>query len=195
MTVETIPGVLDAETTRDAKGDVRAVRVTMGLPALRPADLGARVDREAPVLDLPLEAAGETLSLTLVSMGNPHSVSFLDGAPAGYDLHRVGPAVEHHDLFTNRTNFEIVRVRDRSHIEMRVWERGVGETLACGSGACASVVAARLHGRVDGDVEVALPGGTLRIEWDGDGPVYLSGPATRVFEGEWRTSSWEGPAI
>jgi diaminopimelate epimerase len=195
MTVETGPGVLSAEATRDAEGIVRSVRVAMGLPALRPSDLGARVEREAPVLDLRLEAAGEELSLTLVSMGNPHVVAFLDEAPANYDLHRFGPAVEHHATFADRTNFEVVRVRDRSHIDMRVWERGVGETLACGSGACASVVAARLHGRVDGDVEVSVPGGTLRIEWDGAGQVYLSGPATRVFEGEWRASSWEGPAI
>jgi len=195
MTVETVPGVLDAETTRDGDGHVRRVRVSMGAPALRPADLGARVDREAPVLDLSLEAAGEALSLTLVSMGNPHAVAFLEDAPADYDLHRIGPRVEHHEVFANRANFEVVRVRDRSHIEMRVWERGVGETLACGSGACAAVVASRLHGQVDDDVEVAVPGGTLRIEWDGEGPVHLSGPATRVFEGEWRASSWEGPAI
>ena len=88
-------------------------------------------------------------------------------------------------LFANRTNFEVVRVRDRAHLEMRVWERGAGETLACGSGACASVVAARLQGKVDDAVDVWLPGGTLRIEWDGAGEVYLTGPAARVFASTW----------
>lgn len=195
MTVETIPGVLAAEAKRDASSLVRNVRVAMGTPALRPSDVGVALDREPPVLDLPLEAAGKVLEVTLVSMGNPHAVAFLDEAPADFDLHRIGPAVEHHPLFAHRTNFEIVRVQDRGRVDMRVWERGVGETLACGSGACAVVVAAHVRGLVDGDVMVAVPGGALRIEWDGAGDVYLSGPAARVFAGEWRASSWEGPAL
>jgi diaminopimelate epimerase len=93
--------------------------------------------------------------------------------------------VEHDPLFAHRTNFEVVRVLDRAHLEMRVWERGVGETLACGTGACAAVVAARLHGLVGDAVEVVLPGGALRIEWDGAGQVYLAGPAARVFAATW----------
>ena len=161
---------------------MESVRTSMGRPTFAPQDVGARIEHSPPVLDLPLEAAGESLSLTLVSMGNPHAVAFIDTPPAGYDLARIGPAVEHHELFANRTNFEIVQVLDRSHIVMRVWERGVGETLACGSGACAATVATRLHGRAGDDVEVTLPGGTLRIEWDGGGggvPLRARGAGVR----------------
>ena len=142
----------------------------------------------ATVRDLPLEASGEQLALTLVSMGNPHAVHFIDGSPDAFELERIGPVVEHDPLFAHRTNFEVVRVQDRTHLDMRVWERGAGITLACGTGACAAVVAARLAGRVDNDVEVALPGGVLRISWDGDGSVFLEGPAQRVFEAVWEGS-------
>ena len=185
VSVETSPGVLEARATFDAGGLVERVRVSMGVPAFRAADVGARIEQEPPLLDLPLEAAGEALRVTLVSMGNPHAVQFVDAAPAGYDLARIGPAMERHSLFANRTNFEVVHVIDRSLVEMRVWERGVGETLACGSGACAAVVAARLHGRVDDAVEVRVPGGALRIEWDGEGEVHLEGPAAHAFSARW----------
>ncbi len=147
-----------------------------------------RIEQAAPVRDFPLTAAGEPLRLTLVSMGNPHAVHFLDahaGAPAAFALARVGPAVEHDPLFAHRTNFEVVRVRDRAHLDMRVWERGAGETLACGTGACAAVVASRLHDRVDDRVAVTLPGGVLDIAWDGAGEVFLEGPAVRVYESVW----------
>ena len=185
ITIETGAGILRAEATFNADGRVETVRVGMGRPVFHPADLGASLDAEPPVTALPLEAAGDWLTLTLVSMGNPHVVAFLDGAPAEYDLHRVGPAVEHHPLFANRTNFEVVRVLDRERIEMRVWERGVGETLACGTGACAAVVASRLHGQVGDHVTVDVPGGTLLIEWDGISEVFLTGPAELVFTSEW----------
>ncbi len=200
--VETIPGVLTAEATRDAAGRVARVRVSMGRPAFEPAALGAAVERAAPVLDLPLAVtpengtpaggAAQELAVTLVSMGNPHAVAFLDAPPAEYPLASVGPAVEHHPLFTQRTNVEVVRVLDRGALEMRVWERGVGETLACGSGACAAVVAARLHGRVGDEVEVRLPGGTLAVGWDGEGEVTLEGPVAHVFSAEWPLDG--GPA-
>jgi diaminopimelate epimerase len=193
--VETIPGVLTAEATRDPSGHVARVRVSMGRPAFEPAALGAEVEQPAPVLDLPLAVAphdgtpegGATIELpvTLVSMGNPHAVAFLDIPPSEYPLARVGPAVEHHPLFAHRTNVEVVRVLDRDAVEMRVWERGVGETQACGSGACAAVVAARLHGRVDDAVEVRVPGGTLAVGWDGEGEVTLEGPVAHVFSAEW----------
>ena len=188
VTVETIPGVLEARATLDHHGEVERVRVSMGTPAFRPQDVGARVEQSPPLLDLPLEAAGEALAVTLVSMGNPHAVQFIDRAPASYELERIGPAVERHPLFADRANFEAVRVLGRSRIEMRVWERGVGETLACGSGASAAVVAARLHGLVDDSVDVRLPGGSLNIDWDGEGEVSLEGPATRVFAARWKGS-------
>ena len=188
ITVETIPGVREARATLDHHGEVERVRVSMGTPAFGPRDVGARIEQSPPVLDLPLEAAGEALAVTLVSIGNPHAVQFIDGTLASYELERIGPAVERHPLFANRANFEVVRVLGRSRVEMRVWERGVGETLACGSGASAAVVAARLHGLVDDSVEVQLPGGALNIDWDGEGEVSLEGPATRVFAARWEGS-------
>ena len=188
LTVETLAGVLDAVATPGPDGTVARVRVSMGEPRFEPAVVGASVLETPPVLDLPLEAAGREHRVTLVSMGNPHAVAFTDAPVADFDLARVGPAVEHHPLFANRTNFEVVRVLGEDMIEMRVWERGAGETLACGSGACAAAVASRLHGRVGDRVEVRLPGGALGVEWDGAGEVMLEGPAERVF-----VSAWEEP--
>lgn len=191
LTVETAIGVLHAEASPPT-GPVTRVRVEMGVPGLAPAALGMTIDRPAPVLDLAFEAAGDR-RVTLVSMGNPHAVEFIADPPAAFPVHEIGPAVEHHELFPNRTNVEFVQVADRSHLHMRVWERGAGETLACGSGACAAAVAAHLHGYVDDTVDVHLPGGTLRIEWDGSGEVYLSGPAVTVYVSTflWNPDQWD----
>ena len=189
LRVETLAGVLDAVASPGADGTVARVRVSMGEPHFAPEDLGALVEQAPPVLALPLEAAGTEQTVTLVSMGNPHAVAFIDAPVEAFDLERIGPAIEHHPVFSNRTNFEVVRVRDRGSIDMRVWERGVGETLACGSGACAAAVASRLHGFVGDRVDVHVPGGTLGIGWDGAGEVSLEGPATLVF-----ASTWEDPA-
>ena len=189
MSVDTLAGVLNAVATPGEDGTVERVRVSMGEPHFAPEDLGALVEQAPPVLGLPLEAAGTEQAVTLVSMGNPHAVTFIEGPVDAFELERIGAAMEHHPVFANRTNFEVVRVRGRDAIEMRVWERGAGETLACGSGACAAAVASRLHGFVDDRVDVHLPGGTLGIGWDGTGEVSLEGPATLVF-----TSTWEDPA-
>lgn len=189
LTVETAAGVQRAEAW-PATGPVATVRVEMGRPALEPAALGMTLDAPAPVLDLAFTAAGER-RVTLVSMGNPHAVELIDGDPAAFPVGEVGPLVETHPLFPRRTNAEYVQVVDRAQLRMRVWERGAGETLACGSGACAAFVAARLHGLVDDAATVALPGGTLRIEWDGRGPVFLTGPAAVVFTATYR---WDGGA-
>ena len=118
-------------------------------------------------------------------MGNPHAVHFGDGPVADFPLEEIGPLVERHPLFPQRINFEVARVLSGDRIEARVWERGVGTTPACGSGASATVVAARLQGLVGERVDITLPGGTLVIEWDGRGEVHLTGPAERVFAGEW----------
>ena len=118
-------------------------------------------------------------------MGNPHAVAFIDTPVDEIALREYGPLVEHHSLFPNRVNFEVVNVIDRTHLTSRVWERGAGLTLACGSGACAIAVASRLHGYTDNEVEVKLPGGTLSITWDGQGDVFLEGLVEMVFEGEW----------
>jgi diaminopimelate epimerase len=118
-------------------------------------------------------------------MGNPHAVYFQDADVEAYPLHDIGPLVEHHPLFPKRTNFEVVRMLDRARAEMRVWERGVGETLSCGSGASATMVAARLRGLVDDALELRVPGGVLHLEWDGEGEVILTGPVEEAFRGAW----------
>ena len=165
-------------------GKVDAVRVNMGAPVLEPAKIPAKLDGER-LVNVPIEAAGRQFRMTAVSMGNPNCVIFVDDAEA-VDLAQWGPSLEHHPLFPNRTNVEFVTVRTRSELIMRVWERGAGPTLACGTGACASLVAAVLNGTADRSADVRLPGGTLRIEWDErDGNVYMTGPVETVFFGEW----------
>jgi diaminopimelate epimerase len=121
---------------------------------------------------------------TAVSMGNPHLVLLVDDARA-IDLARLGPELERHELFPNRTNVHFVQVVDRGHIVQRTWERGAGATLACGTGACASAVAAFLNGLTGREVDVDLPGGRLKIEYAEDGHVFMTGPAETVFDGEW----------
>jgi diaminopimelate epimerase len=118
-------------------------------------------------------------------MGNPHAIYFPDQPVEAYPLHHIGPLMENHALFPNRTNFEVVRVLERGKAEMRVWERGVGETLSCGSGASAVMVASRLLDKADGALELKVPGGVLNLEWDGEGEVILTGPVEEVFRGTW----------
>jgi len=128
---------------------------------------------------------GMELTLNLVSMGNPHAVYFSNEPVADFPLNKIGPLVENLPIFPNRVNFEVVRVMDNKHIEARVWERGVGETLACGSGACAITVASKLCGYTESKVDIKLPGGVLNAEWNGNGEVVLGGPAVVVYEGKW----------
>jgi diaminopimelate epimerase len=137
------------------------------------------------VMSYSIKVAGTDLELYLVSMGNPHAVSFVQDPVGGFPLVNIGPKVEHHETFPEGVNFEIVNIVNRGLLEARVWERGVGETLACGSGACAISVAAQLLGYADSQVNVRLPGGTLGVEWNGSGEVFLSGPAETVFTGDW----------
>lgn len=180
LAIETLAGIAHAEL-RDG-----GIRIGMGSPQLDPARIPAAISgRSAPVLDHPLAVGGKALAVTLVSMGNPHAVAFLEEAVSDFPLHEIGPQVEHHSLFPKRTNFEIVNVLDRGRLRVRIWERGAGETLSCGSGACAVAVAAHLKGLSGDTVEVQVPGGTLILEWNGSGEVHLTGPAERVFEGEW----------
>ena len=182
--VETAAGVLAAQTFGDER-TVERVRVSMGAPRFAPADIPVLMEADPPIVGLPLEVAGHTLRLTCLSMGNPHAVHFLDSPVAVFPLEEVGPQVERHPLFPQRVNFEVAQVLAGDRMEARVWERGAGATLACGTGASAVMVAAHLHGLVGERVDITLPGGTLAIEWDGRGEVYLSGPAERVFAGEW----------
>ncbi|MCB1759444.1 MAG: diaminopimelate epimerase [Gammaproteobacteria bacterium] len=157
------------------------VRVNMGVPLLEPQ----RIPFLAPELaaDYPIEVGGETLSIGAVSMGNPHAVlrvGSVDKAPVA----RLGPLLEQHPRFPQRVNVGFMEIRSADTIRLRVYERGAGETLACGTGACAAVVVGRTQGALDAEVEVELRGGKLRIQWPGGGqPVLMSGPATRVYEG------------
>ncbi len=166
-------------------GKVLTVKVNMGAPILKAADIPViAADENSEVIAEKIEVAGKTYEMTCVSMGNPHAVVFMDDV-AGLAIEEVGPFFEKHERFPNRTNTEFIRVVDRTHIEMRVWERGTGETLACGTGTCAAVVACVLNGLTEDEVEVKLLGGVLKIKWDREANlVYMTGPAVTVFEGE-----------
>lgn len=166
-------------------GEVIGATVDMGTPRFKPDEVPVAVERTPPVLDLPVPVDGHDYAVSCVSMGNPHAVHFIDSAVGAFPLREVGPKVEHHVLFPARVNFEVAQVLDRGHIVSRTWERGVGETQACGTGASAIMVAARLHGWVDDEVEVNEPGGVLILRWSGSGSVLLTGPAAFVYSGEW----------
>ena len=192
LKVETLAGL--RTIMPEYQGDnVTGARVYMGVPGLNPQDLPvtftASPDKEqGPVLNYPIRVDGLELALTFVSMGNPHAVAFLDQSVHEFPLHTIGPTVEHLPMFPRRVNFEIVNLNGEGRLTARVWERGSGETMACGTGACAIAVAARLQGFSHGPVDITLPGGTLNIDWDGEGEVFLRGPAEEVFSGEWRAS-------
>lgn len=163
-------------------GKVASVRVNMGQPVLD-SRLVPVVSPNSQVIDEEIEVCGQTYRMTCVSMGNPHAVVFMDRV-ADLDIQAVGPFFENHARFPRRTNTEFVKVIDRNTLEMRVWERGTGETLACGTGACATAVAAILNGHTEEEVTVKLLGGDLHIKWDRqDNIVYMTGPAVISFEG------------
>ena len=185
LVVQTLGAVGEIELFRD-NGSVSTVRASMGPARLRPSQVPVALeDSPDPVIDHPLDLGDRTVPVTCLSMGNPHAVHFTDIPVDEFPLSDVGPRVERHPFFPARVNFEIVNIIDRGRVRARVWERGVGETLACGTGACAIAVASRLHGFTDNPANVRLPGGTLVIDWDGEGEVFLSGPAEYVFTGVW----------
>jgi diaminopimelate epimerase len=184
IVIETLAGDLTCEL-RLSSGRVERVRVAMGRPRLRPADVPALVPGSGPVQGYGLSVDGATFPATCLSMGNPHAVHFTDTPVDEFALARVGPLIEHHPAFPKRVNFEIVNQVEFGVVRARVWERGAGETLACGTGACAIGVASALAGISAGTTHVMLPGGALDIEWDGAGEVYLTGPAVEVYRGEW----------
>lgn len=176
---------LSVEKTKDSgdRGSVTAVRVNMGSPILEPKLIPVVADGERAI-DVPIEVEGREYRMTCVSMGNPHAVVFMEGV-ADLEIEKIGPYFEHHERFPERVNTEFVEILDRQTVSMRVWERGTGETLACGTGCCATAVACILNGYTDNAVTVKLLGGELRIEWDAEANVvYMTGPAVTVFEGE-----------
>lgn len=159
------------------------VMVDMGQPWLKAGEIPTTLaDANDQVIDLPLEVAGRSWEVTCVSMGNPHCITFVEDA-AAIPLAELGPKFEHHPVFPQRINTEFIQMIRPDYMKMRVWERGAGATLACGTGACASVVAGVLTERCDRATTVELPGGCLQIEWSTDGHIYMTGPAEKVFVG------------
>ncbi|WP_437193108.1 diaminopimelate epimerase [Planctomicrobium sp. SH527] len=182
LKIETGRGVLTLQVF-PVDGRVEQVRVNMGQPILE-ADLIPTTLAGTPPVNVPLDVGGTTLHVTAVSMGNPHCVTFV---PELNDhlIHGIGPQVEVHPAFPRRVNAEFIKVISRSEIQMRVWERGSGETQACGTGACASLVAGVLNGLTERKVLCHLPGGDLTLEWAESGEVFMTGPAAEVFSGDW----------
>jgi len=182
MLVETGAGILKLNLFIK-EGQVQGVQVDMGEPILR-ADLIPVLGEGEPVVGQSIEVLGETYLYTAVSMGNPHCVIFVEDF-SKLDFDRVGPAIEKHPLFPRKTNVEFIQINSPKEMTMKVWERGAGPTLACGTGACASTVAAVLNNKTERAVTVHLPGGDLFIEWGLDNRVYMTGPASYVFKGQW----------
>jgi diaminopimelate epimerase len=189
--IETVAGVRTLKFCK-SEGKVVAIEASMGEPKFKACEIPVRIEPGKggvvninDMLVYSTNVDGADLALNLVSMGNPHAVFFCQSPLADFPLHKLGPKVENLSIFPNRTNFEVARVISRDQVEARVWERGVGETFACGSGACAIGVAAQLHGYVGRDINIKLPGGILGVKWNGAGEVLLKGPAEMVFTGEW----------
>lgn len=178
--IHTLAGVMTPQLMADGQ-----VKVDMGLPRLLAGEIPTTLGTpETKVINQPLEVAGQTWEVTCVSMGNPHCITFVSDV-AAIPLETLGPQFEHHPAFPQRINTEFIQVVSRDYVKMRVWERGAGITLACGTGACAALVAGVLTGNCDRIATVELPGGCLQIEWSEiDQRVYMTGPAERVFTGQ-----------
>ena len=182
ISVETKSGIKYLDLTVE-NGKVSTVKVNMGAPILKAADIPVLCDTEQMV-DQPVTVDGKEWKITCVSMGNPHAITYIEDVK-NLDIEKIGPKFENHPIFPDRVNTEFVKVIDRKTVEMRVWERGSGETLACGTGACATAVACILNGLTEDEVTVKLLGGDLTIFWDRkENLVYMTGSATTVFDGE-----------
>jgi len=183
ISVETLAGIKILKLTTE-NNEVARVCVDMGEPILTPQLIPVDYTGDE-FIDKIINVDGEEYSITCVSMGNPHAVTYMDDI-VSLEIEKIGPKFEHHQIFPRRTNTEFVKVIDRKTLQMRVWERGAGETLACGTGACAVLVASVLNNLSDRQATVKLLGGDLEIEWnEEDNHIYMTGTATKVFEGEW----------
>lgn len=183
ISIETLAGIKYVEITAE-EGKAKFIRVNMGSPKLAPEKVPVLADTKE-VIRQPLNVGGRDYEINCISMGNPHCVIFLEEDVRELDLPKIGPMFETHEIFPNRVNTEFVNVIDQNTLRMRVWERGSGETLACGTGACATAVAAILNGLTKDEVTVQLLGGDLKIYWDREtNLVYMTGPAEIVFDGE-----------
>lgn len=182
ISIETLAGIKYLDLQVD-NGKVFMITVNMGMPELMPAKIPVKSDKEI-LVDEPITVAGKEYKMTCVSMGNPHCVVFVEDTEH-FLLEEVGPEFENHEVFPNRVNTEFIQILDRKTVNMRVWERGTGETLACGTGACASTVACILNGLTEDEITLHLLGGDLRVRWDRTkNLVYMTGPAKVVFDGE-----------
>ena len=182
VTLETLAGIKILELNVE-NGEVQSVCVDMGEPILEPKNIPIASDKDRFILE-PMTVCGKEYKVTGVSMGNPHAVTVIDDTDS-LEIEKIGPHFENHTLFPRRINTEFAQVVDRNTIKMRVWERGAGETLACGTGACATLVALNLGGFCQREADLLLVGGKLHIKWDEtDNHVYMTGPAKFVFDGE-----------
>lgn len=185
LRIETLSGIKTLWLNLGSNGTVDTVRVDMGRPNLLPSQLPMKAQGDSFV-NKPIDIGADRYFITAVSVGNPHIITFVEDVES-LDLPKLGPLFERHPMFPEGVNTEFIQVIDSEHLKMRVWERGSGETLACGTGATASVVAATLNGKVDSRSKVSLPGGDLFIEWDREEDrLYMTGPAVLVFDGELR---------
>jgi diaminopimelate epimerase len=185
ITVETGAGVLPLQLFTNARNRVEKVRVNMGRPRLTRGEIPMTGDPDGQVVNAELKILDRTFHITAVSMGNPHCVIFVDNV-AEFPVEKYGPVIERHPLFPNRTNVEFVEIVSPAEVRQRTWERGAGETLACGTGAAAVTVAGVLNGHTERRLLNHLPGGDLEMEFAEDGHVYMTGPAVQVFEGDYR---------
>ena len=177
MTIETPSGVSHVEIAGDA------IRIEVGVPSTDPNDIG--LNQPGPAIDQPVIIRGACRKMTAISVGNPHAVTFLNDLER-FEFNHEGSQYENHTLFKNRANIEFIKVLNKNEVNMRVWERGSGETLACGSGACAAAAAAIINKKCESPLTVHLKGGDLLIEWAGEGePIYMTGPASFVFDSVW----------
>jgi diaminopimelate epimerase len=183
ITAETGAGILTLQLFTNSHDKVDKVRVNMGEPRLTRTEIPMTGDGNLRVVDEPLNILHSTFRVTCVSMGNPHCVIFVDDVE-NFPVEKYGPLIENHELFPRRTNVEFVQVISRNEVRQRTWERGAGETLACGTGSSAVTVAAVLNGLTERSIVNHLSGGDLEMEWPDNGPVYMTGPAVEVFSGE-----------
>ncbi len=181
VTIETLAGIKKLKLFCD-NGKCQMVQVDMGEPKFISEDL-PNVEGEKINRNFDVTIGDKLFRFTVLSMGNPHAITFVEDVNK-IPIETYGPIIENHSAFPNKTNVEFVQIKDRDHIKMRVWERGVGETMACGTGACASAIASGVNGYTNENVTVELPGGNLNIQWGSNNHVYMEGPAVEVFDGQ-----------
>lgn len=182
--VETLAGIIEPELILNEYGLVEKVKVNMGKPSFKRKDIPMQGDPESDAINTSIEVDGKEYKITSLLMGVPHTVLFVDDVEK-VDIYTLGPKIEKHEVFPRKTNVNFVQVIDKNNIKVRTWERGAGATYACGTGSCASVIASNLNGFTERKANVHLYFGTLEIEWQDDGIVFMTGPAEEVFVGEY----------